>query len=265
MPKAEILQNAGTYKLLTPPELLQQQHLIIERAGRTCYQTYKGEPITQETAARFCRMLIARGHESVLEHSVMTVLMDKHSRGFTHELVRHRLSAFSQESTRYVDSSLERNEAMAVCPPGHDPDAVLYEDENGRDVTFRTIIDDCFYDYEKLREAGWPPEDARQILKIGTKSEIVISANFRQWRHIFHMRCDMFAHWEIRRTMVELLLEVQELLPGIYDDFVFGGVCKKRIPWYIRKLNFKNVMRRQLRLLTDKERTEALEILQEVA
>jgi thymidylate synthase (FAD) len=257
----EILRNAGIYELLTPVELLEQQLHIIERAGRTCYQSYRGKPITTGSAAKFCRMIIARGHESVLEHSVLTVRLDLHSRGMTHELVRHRLSSFSQESTRYVDYELERNEAKAVCPPNQDPDAVLYTDNDGREITFRQIIEDCFFDYEALREAGWRPEQARQVLPIGIKSEIVISGNFRQWRHIFHMRADLYAHWEIRSTMVRLLEEMQQVLPGVFDDFVYGGTCQDGIPWYIRKLNFRNVMLRQLPLLTLEEKAAAMEVL----
>jgi hypothetical protein len=181
--------------------------------------------------------------------------------GNTHELVRHRLSSFSQESTRYVDYELERNEAKAVCPPNQDPDAVLYTDNDGREITFRQIIEDCFFDYEALRKAGWRPEQARQALPIGIKSEIVVSGNFRQWRHIFHMRADLYAHWEIRGTMVRLLQEMQRILPGVFDDFVYGGTCQDGIPWYIRKLDFRNVMLRQLPLLTPEEKAAAMEVL----
>ena len=104
----KLLQNAGTFEILTPGADLRRQLLTIEQAGRTCYQSDRGRPVTVDSAAKFCRMLIARGHESVLEHSSKPVRFDNHSRGFTHELVRHRLAAFSQESTRYVDYELER-------------------------------------------------------------------------------------------------------------------------------------------------------------
>jgi len=252
----QILQEAGDYTILTPVEHLRHQLQIIERAGRTAYQSFecptcKGKgtlteaeairknarrrdglcghcsgtgkrPITEESATRFIEMLISRGHESVLEHSNLTVRFELHCRGFTHEQVRHRLTAITQESTRYVD---ERERAM-VLPPGRDPDGrYSVSDHHGTivDASPRQMAEQAFAHYRSLREANWPPEDARQFLPIGTTSEIVISANFREWRHIFHMRCDKFAHWEIRRTMCMLLVEMQQLLPGIFDDFVFMG------------------------------------------
>ena len=98
----QILKDAGTYDILTPESELREQLLRIERAGRTCYQSEKSE-ITTATAEKFVRMILKRGHESVIEHSNMTVRFSNISRGFTHEMVRHRLCAFSQESTRYVD------------------------------------------------------------------------------------------------------------------------------------------------------------------
>jgi len=255
----EILHKAGEYEIRTPPGFLNYQLLNIEYLGRICYQSYRGTPITTDTAAAFVRMLIAKGHESVLEHGYITVRFDKHSRGFTHELVRHRLCAFSQESTRYVDYELEKHKARVVCPPSHDPFEAL-EDYSG--MNFEDMADVSVFHYKSLRDAGWPPEDARQILPIGTKSEIGVSANFREWRHIFTMRCDRFAHWEIRRTMVKLLSELKPMLPGIFDDFVYGGKCKNGIDFYVRKMPFGK-FKRQLTLLTDKELNEIKEKLRE--
>ena len=88
----KILKDAGTFEILTPMSALKEQLLTIETAGRTCYQSERGE-ITQESARQFIRMLLRREHESVLEHSLMTVQFNNMSRGFTHEQVRHRLTA----------------------------------------------------------------------------------------------------------------------------------------------------------------------------
>lgn len=232
----ELLQNAGTFEILTQREHLREQLLNIERAGRTCYQSDRHRVITRESAARFCLMLIARGHESVLEHSSMTVRFDNHSRGFTHELVRHRLASFSQESTRYVDYAVERNDVRAVVPPN------VASGDNWFSEGFR----EAFFHYTELREGGVPAEDARQILPIGMKSEIVMTANLREWRHVFGLRCDKFAHWEIRRTMCRLLETCKHLLPGVFDDFVLGGE-HRGVLFYVRKLP-KGVLKRQLEL-----------------
>jgi len=233
MSKPKVLREAGTYTIYTPVEHLRHQLMTIERAGRSCYQSDRGKPITVESATKFINMLVSRGHESVIEHSALTVRFDLHSRGFTHELVRHRIASPSQESTRYVDYELERNTVRMIAPPGS---GKAYDDAFEAALTA----------YEALREAGEPPENARQVLPIGTKSEIVLTANLREWRHIFHMRCDKFAHWEIRRTMVMLLQELQGILPGIFDDFVYGGEHRGG-PFYVQLLP-KTVLRRQIAL-----------------
>tara|TARA_Y100000310_G_scaffold345710_1_gene468649 strand:+ start:7033 stop:7731 length:699 start_codon:yes stop_codon:yes gene_type:complete len=224
----KILQNEGKYEILDSPNSLREQLKKIELAGRTCYQSFKGE-ITQESAAKFAKMLIGRGHESVLEHSYITVRFQDVSRGFTHELVRHRLCAFSQESTRYVD----QRESAIVLPPDKDPDELVTLD---RDVHVQAEVRELFHDaldyYHVLREAGWKKEDARQILPIGLANEIVCSANFREWRHIFKMRTAKPAHWEIRTLMCGLLEELQHVIPGIFDDFELVGLDNRNVPFY---------------------------------
>lgn len=210
-------------EILTPS--LEDQLLLIEQAGRTCYQSHK-DAITKETARIFIRMIMRRGHESVIEHSIMTVRFSGVSRGMTHELVRHRLCAFSQESSRYVD---ERGFEMTL-PPGMDHQSEL------KGAFGSTVIDDVvdayLQVYNDLREAGYKPEDARQFLPIGMQNEIVVSANFREWRHIFKMRTTRPAHWEIRTAMTRLLEMVQKPLRPIFDDFVLAGTCPKDIPYY---------------------------------
>lgn len=215
--------------ILTPMEWLKQQLLIVETAGRTCYQSHKGEP-TEESSKKFIRMLLKRGHESVIEHSVMTVRFSGISRGFSHQVVRHRLSAISQESTRYVD---EKGFDI-VLPPGKDWD----EEVVATGQHLGSIQDFYRWAYEQLREQGWKAEDARQFLPIGMAHEIVISSNFRNWRHIFEMRTAKPAHWEIREGMTRLLEMVREPLSPIFDDFVLDGECSKGIPCY-RKISKK--------------------------
>ncbi len=225
----KILKNAGSFTILTPKKELRAQLLRIEEAGRTCYQSKKA-PITLETAKKFVRMLIKRGHESVIEHSYLTVRFNNVSRGSTHELVRHRLTAISQESTRFVDyakpgegPNLQRFQLRCVAPP-HRDEHQRVKLEDGRQLSLAEMFAETEKFYRALRKAGWPPQDARQILPIGTKSQIVVSANFREWRHIFTLRTDKAAHWEIRQVMGNLLEEVQRIVPVVFDDFVVAGV-----------------------------------------
>lgn len=249
----EVLKDAGTYEILTPVEELKAQLLRIERAGRTCYQSFTGD-ITHESAVKFVRMLLKRGHESVIEHSNLTVRFMNCSRGLTHELVRHRLCAFSQESTRYVDydkrgdgdPDLDRFHVKFVVPPHRDERETIPLAFSGPDDKLRkrlafTALSPLdmaqLYElfYRSLRKKGWKPEDARQFLPIGTKSEIVISANLREWRHIFFMRTSKYAHWEIRRVMCNLLEELQGLIPVIFEDFVEAGVDKNGLRYFEKK------------------------------
>lgn len=214
-------------ELLTPTDWLRQQLLIIEDAGRTCYQSHRGD-ITRETAQKFIAMILKRGHESVIEHSNMTVRFSGVSRGFTHELVRHRLCAFSQESTRYVD---EKGFEM-VLPPGRSETDDMEDGEGGLVGHVGDAIDFYRRTYELLRRMGWKAEDARQFLPIGMANQIVVSANLREWRHIFKMRTQRAAHWEIRAGMTRLLKMVREDVSPILDCFVYAGDCSKGVPYY---------------------------------
>lgn len=234
----KVLKNAGAFQVLTPVSVLKDQLLQIERAGRTCYQSEE-KWLNEGTAKKFIRMLLRRGHESVLEHSNMTVQFNDLSRGFTHEQVRHRLTAISQESTRYVDYTkregvdLNEFELKCVVPP-HCNELKKVELEDGRSMS----IVEMFTEYEKfyrgLRKAGWKPQDARQVLPIGIKSQIVISANFREWRHIFTMRTSRAAHWEIRGVMCSLLEYLQPILSPVFDDFSRGGVDENLQRFFVR-------------------------------
>jgi len=215
----KILKNAGNYRILAIMIGLNDENplQLIETAGRTSYQSR--DKITDESAVKFSKMLRDRGHESVLEHSCMSVEFNDVCRGFTHELVRHRLASYTQESTRYVDES----DFQVVIPPDKNADEKLVRlslpDGAKTQVSFREWMELNEQMYRELRGAGWPPEDARQVLPIGIKSQIVMTCNFREWRHVFALRCSRRAHWEIRRVMTNLLSEIQERIPVIFDDF----------------------------------------------
>ncbi len=232
----QILKKAGSYKILTPKKWLIQQLLLIEKAGRTCYQSERGK-ITPETAVKFIRMIMGRGHNSVLEHSWLMVQFNNCSRGFTHELVRHRLMAISQESTRFVDYTSSKQFDLGnisikfIVPPHRDENETIILPD-GRQMTLAQMAADTEQFYTALRQAGWAPEDARQILPNGIKSQIVISCNFREWRHIFYMRTAKPAHWEIRSVMCPLLTELKTIIPVIFEDFIDVGVDAEGIPYF---------------------------------
>lgn len=242
-----ILKGQGRAEILTTQAELDAQMLRIEEAGRTCYQSHKQDQ-SLESAQKFIQMLIAKGHESVLEHSCLTVRFDNTSRGFSHELVRHRLMSPSQESTRYVDYAkagdedpdLDHFQLHFVTPPHRDEKEKIsitlpFDEDFPVMLTPEQMAQTYETFYRALRKAGWRPEDARQFLPIGTRSQVVITANLREWRHIFVMRCGRPAHWEIRHVMVDLLERCQKLIPGVFDDFEYKGTCGNGIPFWGKK------------------------------
>jgi thymidylate synthase (FAD) len=210
----------GSFEILVPSGELNAEDIYrsIEYAGRTCYQSQ--EKMTGESSEKFIRTLLARGHESVLEHISLSVKFKDVSRGFTHELVRHRLCTFSQESTRYVKTE----NLKFVMPLDKKTDNELFgwvdilgPGGNERQSPY-SIIEMFESIYKRLLAKGWKPEDARQFLPIGTACEIVCTTNLREWRHIFKMRCDRHAHWEIRGVMLDLLKVFYKELPIIFED-----------------------------------------------
>ncbi len=227
-PNTEILEvMGGDFTKFDPLSL-------IELAGRTCYKSE--DKITQDSAKKFVGMVIEQGHHSVIEHSAMSIkfIVD---RGVTHELVRHRLCAFSQESTRYCNY---KGGVTFVIPPWLD----LKEYDNWSDVgsyifpvtselghheAFNLYGDkvtqcwlnsmyNCERSYIALLEKGWSPQQARSVLPNSTKTEIVVTANFREWRYIFTLRCSKAAHLQMREVMIPLLDKCKALIPIIFDD-----------------------------------------------
>lgn len=189
----------------------------IEIAGRTCYKSE--DKITEDSASRFVNMITDRGHMSVIEHKNMTVkfICD---RGVTHEIVRHRIASFSQESTRYCNYSKDKfgNQLTFIIPcwfAGSSQKEI--EKENGGAVWI-SQISDTEVDYNTLiSDHGWTPQQARSILPNSLKTEIVVTANLRAWREIFRQRCSPAAHPQMREVMIPLQKEMREILPEIFD------------------------------------------------
>jgi len=180
----------------------------IELCGRTCYKSESS--ITDDSARKFVKMIIDRGHESVLEHVSVTVRIIC-DRGVSHELVRHRLCAFSQESTRYCDYSKEKHgsEIAFIMPPDMSP---------AEEKIWRRSVTRAEKDYMEMTKAGSKPQIARSLLPNALKTEIVTTANVRQWRHMFNLRTHKAAHPQMREVMVPLLAFMQRAFPVLFDD-----------------------------------------------
>ena len=210
-------------EILTSKDELKRMFQTIEIAGRICYQFGKDKVITFASAAEFMQKMIDSGHLSVIEHSILTVRFSDCSRGATHEWVRHRLCSFSQQSTRYV----KEHDFNFVMPPHKDGKKEIYLEDvdaiHGHEssITPENAVKFIEMIYRGLIRAGWKKEDARQFLPIGTASEIVISGNWWQWRHMFKLRTDPKAHWEIRSAMVDLETQLREIIPVVFDEGVF--------------------------------------------
>ncbi len=225
---AEIIKQIPSFEILDSPSTLRDQLLKVERAGRTSYQSEKGD-ITLETATKFAQMLIKRGHESVLEHTSMSVKFFDNSIGMMRELNRHRITSVTEESTRYVDNS-----AMKFIFPKHKEvdQRIDLDDGSGKQITPAQMADNIELFYRSLRNNGWTPEEARFFLPLGLNSEEVLTANWREWRHIFELRTAKPSHFEIRNTLIAVLNKCQKIVPGIFDDFQYMGDDAKGYPYY---------------------------------
>lgn len=175
---------------------------LLEHAGRACYRS---EP--QGTPGRFLKARIREGHESIVEHASATFEISGVSRACSHQLVRHRIASYSQESQRYVDMSAPE----FICPPsvaGHPQARAIWDEFMGQ-------VADV---YHQLRELGVRKEDARFVLPNAAATRIIVSMNFRSLRHFFSVRCEKAAQWEIRALALEMLCQVHELAPAVFGD-----------------------------------------------
>lgn len=196
---------------------------LIEAAGRTCYKSE--DKINECSAEAFSQMILKRGHESVLEHASATVrfICD---RGVSHEIVRHRLASYSQESTRYCD--YEKGHVAFVIPPWcANLEAGKWVDEP--EVFLGLLADEIQWvsamlnaedRYRSLRQIGWRPEQARSVLPNSLKTEIVMTANFREWRHFFKLRTAAAAHPQMREVAIPLLVKFKARIPVLFDDIL---------------------------------------------
>jgi len=246
------------FKLITPIKWIQAYPQFIERCGRTCYKSE--DKITPDSAAKMIRALLKSGHHSVFEHASITVLIIG-DRAMSHQLVRHRLAAYSQESQRYCDYSkpssykIKRSENnidaggfRVICPPviGLECGTYLWDATlhawkfkgkllTGNLLNGRIWLDSIRRSYEsylELRQEDVKSEDARMVLPNATKTEVMTTYNLREWRHVFELRAlDAAGHaqWEIGGIMRGILCKFNELLPDFFGDQF------ARLPWIVEQ------------------------------
>lgn len=180
---------------------------LIEEAGRTCYLSL--DKITDDSDANFIRNAIKRGHQSILEHASASFRIFGASRAFTHQLVRHRIASYSQQSQRYVEES----EFNFIVPPEISGNNEALE-------VYREYMEKSRSAYAKLRNMGVKKEDARFVLPNALESQIVFSANFRELRSVFDLRLEKFAQWEFRMVCMSMLKILQEKAPSVFGDYI---------------------------------------------
>jgi thymidylate synthase (FAD) len=182
----------------------------IETCGRVCYKSE--ERIGDGSAEAFIRGIIARGHESVLEHCSITVRIIC-DRGVSHELVRHRLASYSQESTRYCNYSKDKfgNEITVIQPRFLLRKSEAWNAWRDACVTAEEI-------YFEMLENGCTAQEARAVLPNSLKTEVMMTANIREWRHILKLRTSPAAHPQMREIMSLLYDQLMAYAPVLFDD-----------------------------------------------
>lgn len=175
---------------------------LLEYAGRACYRSVpRGDP------GKFLKARISEGHESIIEHTSVTFDIRGISRACSHQLVRHRIASYSQESQRYVDMASPE----FVVPPSVAENAQAL-------AVWERLMSQATEAYHQLRGHGVWKEDARFVLPNATATRIIVTMNFRSLRHFFSVRCDKAAQWEIRALALELLRQVHALAPAVFGD-----------------------------------------------
>lgn len=195
----KLIKQTATLVHVTP-----NAEKTIEQAGRTCYKSEAN--ITDTSAREFVNRIKTSGHHSVLEHGVASFRFIT-NRGVTHELVRHRLASFSQESTRYV-----RYQDIEYITPTWWADAT----DNQKNMFKEALTWSEFY-YNELLNDGWTPEKAREVLPNALKTEIVMTANLREWMHVFKLRCSKKAHPQIRELMWMAKRQLAFEAPSLFE------------------------------------------------
>lgn len=187
----------------------------IERVARTCYKSE--DKITDGSAEKMVRALIKRGHEAMLEHFSFSVkfIVD---RGVSHEIVRHRVASFAQESTRYCNYG-NQGEITVIKP-------CFWDEALSEYLSWKHGCQTAEKRYMELLRYEASPQEARSVLPNSLKTEVVMTANLREWRHFFKLRAlGMYGkpHPQIVEVALPLLEECRRLIPVVFDDLEMKG------------------------------------------
>ena len=201
--------NAG-YEIITP---MNRDVILkrIEEIGRVCYKSE--DLITSDSASNFVSMLVKRGHLAMIEHCSISVkfICD---RGVSHEIVRHRIASYAQESTRYCNYSKDKfNNEITVIKP-----CFLKPCENIEDTFWYKSCEYAEMSYFDMLDVGYTPQEARSVLPNSLKTEIVVTYNLREWINFFKLRTASVAHPQMREVTIPLLEEFKTYLPEIFGD-----------------------------------------------
>lgn len=207
----------ANYQILTPISDNGQHELKrLEICARVCYKSEDKITEDGESAKALVKRLIDSGHEAMLEHGTITVrfICD---RAVSHELVRHRMASFAQESQRYCNYSLDKfgRDITFILPYWLDEEDLGYSD-------WERSCREAEQTYFRLLDYGYSPQQARMVLPNCTKTEIIVTANFREWRHILKLRTAPDAHPDMQRLMRRLLTELKERIPVLFDDIGYS-------------------------------------------
>lgn len=203
-----------SYKILTPiSEGGINELKRIESVARVCYKSEDKITENGASAKKLVQFLVSQGHEAMLEHASLSVIFTC-DRGVANELVRHRIASFAQESTRYCNYAGDRfgGEISVIRP---------YWCEDGSDafISWLSVCANAEKEYlYMLNDLHLRPEQARSVLPLSLKTEIVVTANYREWRNIFKLRTPVAAHPQMRELMCPLLHELQKRIPIVFDD-----------------------------------------------
>ncbi len=182
----------------------------IERIGRVCYKSE--EKITEDSYKKFIAGIVKRGHESVIEHEKISVKITC-DRGVTHEIVRHRLASYSQESTRYCNYAKEQfGKEITVIKP------CFWEEDSKEFAVWKAAMEETEQRYFQLIELGATPQEARSVLPNSLKTEIVVTMDLREWRHFLRLRTSEASHPQMREVANMLLAAFREKVPVIFDE-----------------------------------------------
>lgn len=189
--------------------------MLIERAGRVCYKSEN--KIKRDSAKTFIRNILKRGHESVIEHVSVTVRVIC-DRGVSHEIVRHRIASYSQESTRYCNYADDKfgNEITVVMPCFFE---FIFDEKD--DYKYSVWYNACKRAedaYNILISKGASPQEARSVLPNSLKTEMFITMNLREWRHFFKLRCSPAAHPQMRQIANMILNQFKQRFPLFVED-----------------------------------------------